>query len=144
MRFANHEGRLTLLGGGSEDERDGATGIDLHAASGGRISAEPLALQAWVEVLAAARELTGADQIAIDPTRLQSPAPHPRQIFGIGVNYIGAPARQVPEAQAWDVVAGLTVVQDLSDRDIQWRPTSSPQFSWASHWPGLRRWAQSS
>lgn len=24
MRFANYEGRLTLLGGGAEDERDGA------------------------------------------------------------------------------------------------------------------------
>jgi 2-keto-4-pentenoate hydratase/2-oxohepta-3-ene-1,7-dioic acid hydratase in catechol pathway len=42
---------------------------------------------------------------------------------------IGAPARHVPEEHAWDVVAGLTVGQDLSDRDIQWRPKSSPQFS---------------
>lgn len=42
---------------------------------------------------------------------------------------IGTPARNVPESRAWDVVAGLTVGQDLSDRDIQWRPKSAPQFS---------------
>ena len=177
MRFANYDGRLTLIVGGP-DEFDGPTGIDVHAASGGQIPADPdLALRAWPEVLAGASELTSADQVTIEPSRLRSPSPRPRQIFGIGVNYadhgsesgmeipdvplvfpklstavtgpfdaiplstetvdweieiaviIGAPARHVPEASAWEVVAGLTVGQDLSDREIQWRPKSSPQFS---------------
>lgn len=48
MRFANHEGRLTLISAGPDDELDGATGIDVHEASGGAIPADPeLALQAW-------------------------------------------------------------------------------------------------
>jgi hypothetical protein len=56
MRFANHEGRLTLISAGPDDELDGATGIDVHEASGGAISAEPeLALQAWGDVLTWAR-----------------------------------------------------------------------------------------
>jgi hypothetical protein len=54
MRFANHDGRLTLISAGPDDELGGATGIDRHEASGGRIPAEPeLALQTWGEVPAA-------------------------------------------------------------------------------------------
>ncbi len=41
---------------------------------------------------------------------------------------IGRAASDVSLADAWDVVAGVTAGQDLSDRDIQWRPQSSPQF----------------
>ncbi len=41
---------------------------------------------------------------------------------------IGRGGSDVPIADAWDVVAGVTAGQDLSDRDIQWRPQSSPQF----------------
>jgi len=178
LRFANHDGRLTLIAAAPDDPLGGAIGIDVHAASGGRIPADPeLALQAWADVLAGCRDLTRAERVTIEPTRLRSPSPRPRQIFGIGVNYadhgsesgmeipdvplvfpklstaitgpfeaiplstetvdweieiaviIGVPARHVPEGRAWDVVAGLTVGQDLSDRDIQWRPKTSPQFS---------------
>ena len=41
---------------------------------------------------------------------------------------VGAPARNVPAEQAWDVVAGVTVGQDVSDRDLQ-RAGERPQFS---------------
>jgi hypothetical protein len=69
MRFANYDGRLTLIAGGAEDDFEGLTGIDLHAASGGQIPADPeLALQAWPEVLASAAELTDADELKIEPT----------------------------------------------------------------------------
>jgi 2-keto-4-pentenoate hydratase/2-oxohepta-3-ene-1,7-dioic acid hydratase in catechol pathway len=178
MRFANHDGRLTLISAGPDDDLDGATGIDMHEASGGRIPADPeLALQTWGEVLTYARAPERTERVALRRGGLASPSPRPRQIFGIGVNYadhgaesgmevpdvplvfpklstavagpfdaiplstetvdweveiavvIGTPARHVPEARAWDVVAGLTVGQDLSDRDIQWRPKSVPQFS---------------
>lgn len=43
---------------------------------------------------------------------------------------IGATARDVPEAGAWDVVAGVTAGQDVSDRDLQ-RAGQRPQFSLA-------------
>ena len=41
---------------------------------------------------------------------------------------IGRRARYVVSDRAWDVVAGVTAGQDLSDRDIQWRPQATPQF----------------
>ena len=41
---------------------------------------------------------------------------------------IGRPARDVPEGDGWDHVAGITAGQDLSDREIQWRPQAAPQF----------------
>lgn len=178
MRFANHDGRLTLIAAAPDDELDGVRGIDMHEASGGRIPADPaLALESWDEVLACARKPESAASVTLQRARLAAPSPRPRQIFGIGVNYadhgaesgmevpdvplvfpklstavtgpfdaiplstetvdweieiavvVGSPARHVPEPRAWDVVAGLTVGQDLSDRDIQWRPQSVPQFS---------------
>lgn len=178
MRFANHEGRLTLITGGLDDELDGTTGVDVHAASGGRIPADPdRALHAWGDVLTCVRNPLPTEPVTIRRAGLGAPSPRPRQIFGIGVNYadhgaesgmevpevplvfpklstavagpfdaiplstdavdweieiaviIGMPARDVPAARVWDVVAGLTIGQDLSDREIQWRPQSTPQFS---------------
>jgi 2-keto-4-pentenoate hydratase/2-oxohepta-3-ene-1,7-dioic acid hydratase in catechol pathway len=35
---------------------------------------------------------------------------------------VGRRARHVPAAKAWDHVAGLTIGQDLSEREIQFRP----------------------
>jgi 2,4-diketo-3-deoxy-L-fuconate hydrolase len=42
---------------------------------------------------------------------------------------IGVAARNVTRETAWEHVAGLTTGQDLSDREIQWRPAQAPQFS---------------
>jgi 2,4-diketo-3-deoxy-L-fuconate hydrolase len=41
---------------------------------------------------------------------------------------IGRCARDVATADGWEFVAGITAGQDLSDRDIQWRPQATPQF----------------
>jgi 2-keto-4-pentenoate hydratase/2-oxohepta-3-ene-1,7-dioic acid hydratase in catechol pathway len=41
---------------------------------------------------------------------------------------IGRRGRDVAASAAWDHVAGVTAAQDLSDRDIQWRPQATPQF----------------
>lgn len=41
---------------------------------------------------------------------------------------VGRRARDVTASVAWDYVAGVTAGQDLSDRDIQWRPEATPQF----------------
>ncbi|MYM20578.1 fumarylacetoacetate hydrolase [Brevibacterium sp. 5221] len=44
------------------------------------------------------------------------------------VAVIGTGGRNIPEAQAWDHVAGLTVGQDISDREVQFWG-NPPQFS---------------
>ncbi len=96
MKFANHDGRLTLIDRGSEGELQGARGIDVNRASGGRIPAEPeRALELWDDVVAwvGQRGQPGhatdaeAGVITIDARRLGSPTPKPQQIFGIGLNY---------------------------------------------------------
>jgi 2,4-didehydro-3-deoxy-L-rhamnonate hydrolase len=50
---------------------------------------------------------------------------------------IGRAARAVGAASAWHAVAGVTAGQDLSDRDIQWRPQATPQFSLGKSLPGF-------
>lgn len=44
------------------------------------------------------------------------------------VAVIGSGGRDIPEARAWDAVAGLAVGQDISDRALQFA-TQPPQFS---------------
>jgi 2-keto-4-pentenoate hydratase/2-oxohepta-3-ene-1,7-dioic acid hydratase in catechol pathway len=81
MRIANVSGRLTLLA-------DDARGIDVAKASDGRFSADPQAIyDRWDEFTAwAVRADTGSAQ-AFGPDDLGSPAPAPRQILGVGLNY---------------------------------------------------------
>jgi 2,4-didehydro-3-deoxy-L-rhamnonate hydrolase len=186
MRFANHDGRLLLVAAG-EDGGLPDRGTDLYIASGGAIPAKPEhAYERWDEVLAIARELSEAPaDVTIDPDRLGSPSPVPRQIFGVGLNYsghageagmavpevpliftklqpsvtgpygvielstttvdwevevavvIGSAARDVAAADAWSVVAGVTAGQDLSDREIQMRPATTPQFGLGKSLPGF-------
>lgn len=49
---------------------------------------------------------------------------------------IGKQAHQVPVEKAWDYVAGLTIGQDLSWREVQTRPPA-PQFSIGKSYPGF-------
>jgi 2-keto-4-pentenoate hydratase/2-oxohepta-3-ene-1,7-dioic acid hydratase in catechol pathway len=80
MRIANLSGRLVLV-------TDGRA-MDVERASGGRFCAAPQAIYArWAEFRAWAdqAEFTGAD--AFDLADLGSPAPAPRQLFAIGLNY---------------------------------------------------------
>lgn len=49
---------------------------------------------------------------------------------------IGRRAERVPADRAWEVVAGLTVGQDLSDRELQFAG-STPQFSLAKSFTGF-------
>ena len=48
---------------------------------------------------------------------------------------IGREAHRVSAAEAWSVVAGVTVGQDVSDRVVQLRPPA-PQFSLGKSFPG--------
>jgi 2-keto-4-pentenoate hydratase/2-oxohepta-3-ene-1,7-dioic acid hydratase in catechol pathway len=53
------------------------------------------------------------------------------------VAVIGRPARRVREADGWDYVAGLTVGQDLSERDLQLQPPAPQQYNLAKSFAGF-------
>ena len=52
------------------------------------------------------------------------------------VAVVGKRAWRVPEAEAWSCVAGLTVGQDLSEREVQ-LAGPAPQFSMGKSFPGF-------
>lgn len=87
MRVANVAGRLALVRGSSA--------IDVEKASAGRFGPDPQAVydqwDAFVEWAAAQEDAQGdASGIggdAFDPATLGPPAPAPRQVFAIGLNY---------------------------------------------------------
>lgn len=53
------------------------------------------------------------------------------------VAVIGRRAEHVAAENAWDFVAGLTVGQDLSERELQVKPPAPQQFSLAKSFPGF-------
>ncbi|MBC8091816.1 MAG: fumarylacetoacetate hydrolase family protein [Pseudonocardia sp.] len=96
MRIANLAGRLVLV---AADERL----VDVHTASGGRFGPTVQDVYAqWVPFRewAAAVDLSGAGAQVYDAARLGSPAPAPRQVFAVGLNYTAHAAESklaVPE-----------------------------------------------
>ncbi|MDO9396455.1 MAG: fumarylacetoacetate hydrolase family protein [Herbiconiux sp.] len=48
---------------------------------------------------------------------------------------IGTGGRDIPAAEAWDRIAGVTIGQDISDRDVQWWGASA-QFSLGKSFQG--------
>ena len=81
MRIANLNGRLVLL------TADGAA-ADVEQLSGGRFAADPQAVyDRWSEFRAWAAEIDSPPSVAVAAADLGSPAPAPRQVFGIGLNY---------------------------------------------------------
>ena len=80
MRIANVKGRLTIVG-----ERGG---IDVETASKGRFKADPQAVyEDWAAFREWAKSAATASATPIAEGTLDSPAPRPRQVFGIGLNY---------------------------------------------------------
>lgn len=177
MRFADVSGRLSLL-----TPRDEV--VDVERASGGRFGSDiQSAYERWDELLDVAAGLSGAGEVA-DPTTFGNPAPRPRQVFAIGLNYadhasessfsvpeeppvftkyvtsltgptgeialpagsvdweielvvvLGRRAHRVPAERGWDHVAGVSVGQDISERDRQ-LVGPVPQFSLAKSHPGF-------
>ncbi|ADP83679.1 fumarylacetoacetate hydrolase family protein [Pseudofrankia inefficax] len=179
MRIVNTGGRLGLV------LDDGV--VDVATASGGRFGPGVQAVyEQWARFRAWAAEVD--PRVAsrpLDETTLGAPAPQPRQVFAIGLNYldhaeesametpsdgmvvftkfpssvagpvseievppgsvdfeaelvvvIGARAYQVAAENAWDYVAGLTVGQDVSERELQLRPPT-PQFNLGKSFPGF-------
>ncbi|KAB8159459.1 fumarylacetoacetate hydrolase [Streptomyces sp. 3MP-14] len=80
MRIANLSGRLALVVDGRA--------VDVAQASDGRFSADPQAVYArWEEFRAWADAAELPEGAAFDPADLGSPAPAPRQVLAVGLNY---------------------------------------------------------
>lgn len=100
MRIANLAGRLVLV------TRDGSAALDVERASAGRFAADPQAVyDSWPEFTAWAgsADLAGARPFAA--ADLGAPAPAPRQVLAIGLNY----AEHAAES-GFDVPAEPTVM----------------------------------
>jgi 2-keto-4-pentenoate hydratase/2-oxohepta-3-ene-1,7-dioic acid hydratase in catechol pathway len=178
MRIVNAAGRLGLVVDGGM--------IDVESASGGLFAPEIQTVYGrWNEFVAWADAAPAEPDRELANDMLGPPAPQPRQVFAIGLNYfdhaeeagmepptdsmvvftkfpssitgpfatikvppgsvdwetelvvvIGEPAYRVSQADAWRHVAGLTVGQDISEREMQFRPPS-PQFNLAKSFPGF-------
>ena len=167
MKLAHYNGRAALV------VDDGIA--DVERASGGRFGPDVMAVyddwDAFVEFAAGVSTPTEP----LDRQGLGNPAPRPRQVFAIGLNYrshaeesgmavpavpatftkfpaslagpfddvelvgtnvdwevelvavVGRRADRVAESDGWSHIAGLTVGQDISDRDLQF--AAGAQFS---------------
>ncbi len=84
MRVANLNNRLVVV----EIIGGVATAFDVEEHSSGRFSADPQAIyDEWDAFTHWAATTTWEDGRQVDPTKLGSPAPQPRQILAIGLNY---------------------------------------------------------
>jgi 2-keto-4-pentenoate hydratase/2-oxohepta-3-ene-1,7-dioic acid hydratase in catechol pathway len=167
MKLANHNGRAALV------FDDGIA--DVEHTSDGRFGPDVMALYDDWDAFAEFAAGVSAPTEELDHRSLGNPAPRPRQVFAIGLNYrshaeesgmaipsvpatftkfpasltgpfddvelvgtnvdwevelvvvIGRRADHVTESDAWSHVAGLTVGQDISDRDLQF--AAGAQFS---------------
>lgn len=80
MRTANLNGRLVLLVDGRA--------VDVEQASGGRFPADPQAIyERWAEFRAWASSAHLPEGTPFDPRELGAPAPAPRQLLAVGLNY---------------------------------------------------------
>lgn len=182
MRMASVARRLTLLSTGGK-------GIDVARHSDHRFSSDPQAVyERWEEVRGWAadvgRTTDGTAGAVVTSDVLGPPAPTPRQVFAIGLNYtdhakeaglelpdapptftkfptcvtgpygelplpsgavdwevelvvvMGRQAYRVEEEKAWEYVAGLTVGQDFSEREVQ-LAGPAPQFSLGKSFPAF-------
>jgi len=176
MKIANYAGRAVLI------QNDQV--VDIEKASAGKFGPDLMSIyERWSEFLAAASSFSLTDSEALNESKLLSPIPAPRQVFGIGLNYhshakeagVGAPAippvftkypsslsgpfaniprsgetvdweaevvvvigksaRNVSEADAWSHVAGLSVGQDISERNVQF--LAGGQFSLGKSYEGF-------
>jgi len=181
VRIANLSGRLVLV------TPDGGHALDVSRASAGRFNSDPQQIyDHWPEFSAWASSADLSEATPFSHSDLGPPAPAPKQVFAIGLNYrahaaeahfdvpqeptvmftkwpscltgpvttvelpagghtdwevemvvvIGQPTHRIDEAAAWEVVAGVTVGQDLSERIMQ-ASGPSPQFSLAKSLPGF-------
>ncbi|WP_020670138.1 fumarylacetoacetate hydrolase family protein [Amycolatopsis nigrescens] len=180
MRFATISDRLSLITASD-------TVIDLARASRGRFGPGIQdAYQRWDELLEFCATVAeeGTPLSDVPATAFGNPAPNPRQVFAIGLNYadhaaessfavpeeppvftkfvtsltgphatialppgkvdwevelvvvLGRTAHRIAALDAWRYIAGVSVGQDISERDRQ-RVGPAPQFSMAKSYPGF-------
>ncbi len=80
MRLGNLDGRATIV--------TGSDGIDVATASDGRFGPDLRSVyEQWSEFRAFWHDLSTGGSSPLDESRLGSPAPDPRQVFAIGLNY---------------------------------------------------------
>lgn len=96
MRIANLSGRLVLV------TPDGTGAVDVERASSGRFGPDPQAVyDRWSEFSAWAADAVLGDGVPFAAEDLGAPAPAPRQVLAIGLNYGEHAAEsgfQVPDA----------------------------------------------
>jgi 2-keto-4-pentenoate hydratase/2-oxohepta-3-ene-1,7-dioic acid hydratase in catechol pathway len=96
MRIANLSGRLVLI------TPDGGAAVDVERASGGRFGADPQAVyEQWDAFVSWARTADSSAGEAFAEEDLGAPAPAPRQLLAIGLNYSEHAAEsgfEVPDA----------------------------------------------
>ena len=83
MRLANVDGRATLV-----TDHDGGSGVDVATASSGRFGPEVQPLyDEWADFRTWAHDVDLGGAEPFDEAALGPPAPSPRQVFAIGLNY---------------------------------------------------------
>jgi 2,4-didehydro-3-deoxy-L-rhamnonate hydrolase len=123
MRFGNVGGRMQLVVG------DGL--VDVEAASGGRLPADPVAaLERWDALVDWARSVDGASgpSVPLVGAALLAPVPRPRQVFGVGLNYrlhVAEGGRDVPDEPAVftkfpSCIAGPTSEIPVGSETVDW------------------------
>ncbi len=121
MRIANLKDRLVLV------RDDGA--IDVERASGGLFSHDPQAVYAqWEEFRRWAGAFDGPSDVIIDIEQLGAPAPRPRQVFAIGLNYAAHAAESgvplPPEPSVFtkyaDSLVGPHATVELPTETVDW------------------------
>jgi 2-keto-4-pentenoate hydratase/2-oxohepta-3-ene-1,7-dioic acid hydratase in catechol pathway len=84
MRVANLSGRLVVITGPPGSE----TAFDVEKNSGGRFGPQPMAVyEEWDSFRTWAAAARWEGDSPVDPCGLGSPAPAPRQVLAIGLNY---------------------------------------------------------
>jgi len=122
VRIANVGQRLVLLDGSG-------AGLDVEKASDGRFAADPQAIYGqWDEFRDWASGQQGRADLAVDPAELGAPAPAPRQVFAIGLNYaehvnesgMGRPDSPTVFTKFPSSITGPNATVELPSTSVDW------------------------
>ncbi len=122
MRIANVAGRATLLDGSG-------LGIDVEKASHGKFASDPQALfDQWDTLRTWADRLPSDGAFPVDDAELGAPAPAPRQVFAIGLNYaehaaesnMGRPDTPPVFTKFRTSITGPTATVTLPSNTVDW------------------------
>lgn len=121
MRIANLSNRLSIVTEGRA--------VDVHTASNGRFGPDPHSVyDDWEAFTDWARTADLSGSSSFDFDALESPAPRPRQVFAIGLNYVnhakesGLPVPSVPMVftKFPSSITGPTGTIELSSDSVDW------------------------